>query len=432
MAKDTPLTLRNLFIYQVYVRNHSETGDFQGVINDLDRIKDLGVDVLYLIPIHPVGQVNKKGSLGSIYSISDYRSINPEYGTMDDFKRLIEATHQRGMKLMIDIVFNHTSHESLLFKQHPEWFYLKDGKPGNRVGDWYDIIDLDFSNQDLWEYLFETLEMYAEMGVDGYRCDVAPLIPLDFWIEARKRIQRINPDFIWLSESVHKSFIKHLRDRGFEAHSDGEMYQAFDILYDYDIFDYLHGYLKGENTLKTYLEEILNQEMIYPSNYVKLRNLENHDQPRIASFVDSRRVLNHLHGFLFFQKGATMVYAGQECYNTNRPSLFDRDPVDWSTYETDHCVDLIRTLAEIKKDPIMASGNFNILESNHEDVAIMTYENEEKIRYGIFNFKEEDVIVHIDLPNGEYINLIDQSIVEMINGLMIKEQPIIIDIEKSN
>ena len=127
-----------------------------------------------------------------------------------------------------------------------------------------------------------------------------------------------------------------------------------------------------------------------------------------------------------------MVYAGQECYNTNRPSLFDRDPVDWSTYETDHCVDLIRTLAEIKKDPIMASGNFNILESNHEDVAIMTYENEEKIRYGIFNFKEEDVIVHIDLPNGEYINLIDQSIVEMINGLMIKEQPIIIDIEKSN
>ena len=112
------------------------------------------------------------------------------------------------------------------------------------------------------------------MGVDGYRCDVAPLVPLDFWLEARERINRINPDFIWLSESVHKSFIKYIRDQGFEAHSDGEMYQAFDILYDYDIIDHFHEYLRGEAPLKVFLDEIRNQETIYPNNYVKLRNLE--------------------------------------------------------------------------------------------------------------------------------------------------------------
>lgn len=430
MAKNTPLSLRNLTIYQVYVRNHSETGDFHGLIKDLDRIQALGVDVLYLIPIHPVGQVNRKGTLGSVYSIADYRAINPEYGTMEDFKRLIAETHQRGMKLMIDIVFNHTSHASKLYQEHPEWFYHRDGKPTNRVGDWYDIIDLDFSHRPLWDYLLETLEFYVELGVDGYRCDVAPLVPLDFWLEARERINRINPNFIWLSESVHKSFIKYIRDLGFEAHSDGEMYQAFDILYDYDIFDYLHHYLKGEVSLQTYLTEIYNQEMIYPCNYVKLRNLENHDQPRIASFVSSRRILNHLHGFLFFQKGAAMIYAGQECFNTHRPSLFDRDPVDWSNLDSDHCVPLLQRLIQIKKDPIMATGIFNIVNVPHDHLAVMTYENQEKIRYGFFHFKDEDVTLTLDLPKGTYSNLVDGSTIQIEDSITVKETPIIIDVMK--
>lgn len=429
MAKDSPQSLRNLSIYQVYVRNHSERGDFQGVMKDLDRITSLGIDVLYLIPIHPVGQKNKKGELGSIYSISDYQAINPEYGTMEDFQHLIEESHRRGLKVMIDIVFNHTSHESKLFKEHPEWFYLKDGKPGNRVGDWSDIIDLDFTQLDLWKYLFKTLEMYVTMGVDGYRCDVAPLVPIDFWIEARNRVKKLNPNFIWLSESVHKSFIKHLRDRGFEAHSDCEVYQAFDILYDYDIYDHLIDYIEGRAPLKVYLDELRNQECIYPSNYTKLRNLENHDQERIASRVKDRTILHHLIGFNFFCKGAAMIYAGQEAYNTHRPSLFDRDLVDWKSYKEENCDELIRTFSKIKKDSIMASNVFNIEEVEGEEVVILTYREGTTLRYGLFNFSGKPKTVKLPIPEGIYLDLVNQMDFNFEDTIEIASLPKVFDVQ---
>ncbi len=430
MAKNTAVKLRNMFIYQIYTRNHTQSGTFQELISDLDRIKSLGVDMIYLLPIHPVGLKNRKGELGSNYSIKDYRAINPELGTLDDFKQLILSTHNKGMKIMIDIVFNHTSHDSVLLQEHPEWFFYRNGKNANRVGDWWDIIDLDFkSSKDLWEYLIETLEIYAKMGVDGFRCDVAPLIPLDFWLEARKRIAKINPDFIWLSESVHKSFIKYIRNMGFDAHSDCEVYQAFDILYDYDIHDEFLEFIKG-GSLKKYLHAIANQEVIYPANYVKLRNLENHDQERIANHVKDYDILHNLTAFIFFVKGATMIYGGQEAYNTKRPSLFDIDKVDWSTYKEHNCDDLIRAMASIKKDPIMATGIFNILDYDHLNLIVMTYENEEKIRYGIFNVSKESHQIELNIPNGTYMNLVNKQSITYDNNILINHTPIVFDIIK--
>ncbi len=419
-----------MFIYQIYLRNYNESGTFVELINDLDRIKGLGVDMIYLLPIHPVGQKNKKGELGCNYSISDYRAISEEHGTVDDFKQLIEATHQKGMKLMMDVVFHHTSHDSVLLKEHPEWFFYRNGKNANKVGDWDDITDLDFNHKELWEYLIETLEMYAKMGVDGYRCDVAPLIPLDFWIEARSRVNQINPDFIWLTESVHKSFIKYIRDMGHVAHSDGEMYQAFDILYDYDIHVEFMDFIKGTGSLKSYLDAIRNQETIYPANYTKLRNLENHDQPRIASQVLDINILHNLTAFIFFVKGAIMIFAGQEAYNTNRPSLFDIDKVDWSTYIEKNCDELIKQMAKLKKDPIMATGKFNILDFDHLNVIAMSYENENKIRYGIFNVSKEQQQLDLSIPNGTYINLIDNTQFNYHDALLLTNQPIVFEINK--
>ena len=153
MSKRTDPALRNLTVYSIFVRNHSPEGHFNGVIKDLDRIRSLGVDALWLMPIHPIGRDKRKGSSGSPYAISDYRGINPEYGTMDDFKRLLDEAHSRDMKVLIDVVFNHTSPDSLLQKVHPEWFWnTPDGKTGNRIGDWSDIIDLDYgSGGDLWD-----------------------------------------------------------------------------------------------------------------------------------------------------------------------------------------------------------------------------------------------------------------------------------------
>ena len=198
MAVDTPKTLRGQVIYSIFPRNFSEAGTFAAIEPELDRIKALGTDIIWLMPIHPIGAVNCKGSLGSPYAIQDDREINPEYGTKADFIHLTEAIHARGMKVIIDVVYNHTSPDSWLIQHHPEWFYRKpNGDFGNKTGDWTDVKDLDYSlNHDLWDYQIETLQMWAEF-VDGFRCDVASLVPLNFWLEARQGVAKVRPDAIW-------------------------------------------------------------------------------------------------------------------------------------------------------------------------------------------------------------------------------------------
>ena len=158
MAYDTPIYLRNQVIYQIYVRNHGHNGKFADVTRDLPRIHSMGVDIIYLMPIHPIGKRNKKGRLGCPYSIYDYKAVNPEYGTLQEFKDLIETAHSLGMKVMMDIVFHHTSHDSPLVKSNPEWFYRDDhGCPVSSISDWSDVVDLNFANRELRQYLIEVL-----------------------------------------------------------------------------------------------------------------------------------------------------------------------------------------------------------------------------------------------------------------------------------
>ena len=152
MAANTDPKLQNQIIYSVYVRNHTPEGTFRAVIPDLDRIRALGTDIIWFLPIHPIGVEGKKGTLGCPYANRDYRSVNPEYGTLDDFKALVGEIHARGMKCMIDVVYNHTSPDSVLYNEHPEFFYYNAaGKPGNKMGDWADVIDLDYNNRALWQ-----------------------------------------------------------------------------------------------------------------------------------------------------------------------------------------------------------------------------------------------------------------------------------------
>ena len=159
MAITTSKTNRNMVMYSVFVRNYSEEGTFKQLQNDLDRIKALGVDIIWLLPIHPVGVVERKGAVGSPYAIKDYRAIDPALGTKEDLKELVQEIHARGMRCIIDVVYNHTSPDSWLAQHHPEWFYHKpDGSFGNKVGEWLDVVDLDYSQRDLWDYQIETLK----------------------------------------------------------------------------------------------------------------------------------------------------------------------------------------------------------------------------------------------------------------------------------
>lgn len=417
MAKDTKINLRNQCMYSIYVRNHSEEGTFKAVISDLDRIKDLGAEILWLLPIHPVGQTNKKGTLGCPYSIEDYRKVDTAYGTLEDFIDLIEEAHKRNMKLIIDVVYNHTSHNSTLYKEHPEYFYKKaNGSTGNKVGDWSDIIDLDYSlnnpkQKEFWDYQIETLKYWANVGVDGFRCDVAPLVPIEFWNIARRELKEINKDIIMLAETIEPSFIESLRKAGVVAHSDSEVFEAFDISYDYDTYEPLKAYLDG----KILLEEMLNtkriQEFIYPSNYVKMRFLENHDQPRAAKLFPSEIDLVNWTAFTFFQKGISLIYAGQEFKDANLPDLFEKDLVNWT--EEKSYSEFIKKLIQIKKNKIFAQGYYEIIKSKKIGVIEAQYKYEHKNLIGIFNVERKMGFYPVDLKDGRYINLIDGKEIEV-------------------
>lgn len=414
MAKNTEISLRNKVIYSVYVRNHTNDGTFNAVAEDLDRIKSLGTDIIWFMPIHPIGVKNKKGSLGCPYANKDYRTTNPEYGTMDDFKSLVEKIHAKGMKCIIDVVYNHTSPDSNLSVEHPEFFYRKpDGNFGNKVGDWSDIIDLDYSNKELWQYQIDSLVMWAKI-VDGFRCDVASFVPVEFWKQAREAVAKVNPDCIWLAESVHSSFNVFSRKSGIYVASDYELFDAFDMEYDYDIREVFDKYLKGETTLSNYMDMFNYQEEIYPQNYDKMRCLENHDQPRICHYVKNRSDLENYTAFLYFLKGSTLIYASQEFGCDETPSLFDKDVFPRNTG-----IDLSNLFAKldtIKKTVLDDDDYFKADADDENDIAILERDNNKSKKVGIFSLKSKSADVKVDLPDGDYKNEISGETVAVSNG----------------
>lgn len=414
MAKNTEISLRNKVIYSVYVRNHTNDGTFNAVAEDLARIKSLGTDIIWFMPIHPIGVKNKKGSLGCPYANKDYRTTNPEYGTMDDFKSLVEKIHAKGMKCIIDVVYNHTSPDSNLSVEHPEFFYRKpDGSFSNKVGDWSDIIDLDYSNKELWQYQIDSLVMWAKI-VDGFRCDVASFVPVEFWKQAREAVAKVNPDCIWLAESVHSSFNVFSRKSGIYTASDYELFDAFDMEYDYDIREVFDKYLKGETTLSNYMDMFNYQEAIYPQNYDKMRFLENHDQPRICHYVKNKSDLENYTAFLYFLKGSTLIYAGQEFGCDETPSLFDKDVFPRNTG-----IDLSELLAKldtIKKTVLDDDDYFKADADDENDIAILERDNNKSKKVGIFSLKSKSADVKVDLPDGDYKNEISGETVTVSNG----------------
>ena len=426
MAINTKVSLRNKVIYSIFVRNHGINGTFKDVEDDLERIKSLGIDIIWLMPIHPIGIKNKKGQLGCPYAIKNYREVNPQYGTIDDFKSLINKIHTLGMECIIDVVYNHTSPDSWLVENHEEYFYRKpNGKMGNKVGDWTDVVDLDYNNKELWDYQIQTLKYWSNIGVDGFRCDVAPLVPLEFWLLARAELAKINSNNLWLSESVHPSFILSMRENGFEGLSDSEIYQAFDIAYDYDVNVQYLGYLNGQNSLKQYIDRVAIQEVIYPNNYVKLRFLENHDQPRAAKLIPDEEVLKIWTGFLYFQKGCTLIYAGQEAQETKTPSLFENDKINLNFIKEDF-VELLKTLGKIKKREIMSKGFYEIHTADFKDVILASYKHKNKKLMGIFNVGKSLGEVCVDAADGEYTNLADGTVVIVKQGNILLKNKIII------
>jgi len=405
---------KSAVIYEAYARNHSREGDFAGLERDLPRIRELGADCLWLMPIHPIGKVRRKGTLGSPYAIADYLSVNPEYGSEADFTRLVRAAHGLGMGLMIDLVFNHTAHDAALAREHPEWYrHDAQGKLTCSVPDWSDVVELDYASPGLREYMLAVVEKWARLGVDGFRCDVASLVPLDFWLSARERAAKVNSEIFWLAESVHAGWVAARRRDGLFALSDGELYNAFDITYDYDIYAAFENVLLGNLDVSLYLDMLSLQEGIYPRDFIKLRYVENHDTERIMAAAPGRAQALAWTALQAFNRGCFLIYAGQESACTRTPSCFDRDPTEWGEYELSA---FLRSLAGVKKHPAVQSGTL-YWTGDDPLVSGAWYAGRESL-VGLFNVRASSGYVPVALPDGEYHDLILGATIKVSDSIL--------------
>jgi len=336
-------------IYQIFLRNFTPEGTFTAAMPRLAGVAAMGFDWICLTPIHPIGVESRKGKLGSPYAISDYRAIDPALGTMDDFRAFLAAAHGLGLKVMMDVVYNHTSPDSVLARENPEWFLREasTGALGRKCADWSDVVDLDYgSSPQLWVELMSILVGWRKEGVDGFRCDVASLVPVDFWKQARQRVNQYDPGLrreryplAWLAESVHPNFLKKMREAGHGAWSEPELHSVFDLTYDYDGWERLEKVWAGERGAAEYLDYLYTQETLYPARARKIRFLENHDQMRAPARFGREGTardggearLEAWTLFMQFIPGITFAYMGQECAIGHKPDLFEKDPVDWAS-----------------------------------------------------------------------------------------------------
>lgn len=424
MAFNTDISMRSQVLYSIYVRAHTPEGTFNAIHRDLDRIRALGTDIIWFMPIHPIGVKGKKGSLGCPYANRDYRTVNPEYGTMDDFRRLVDAIHSKGMKVIIDVVYNHTAPDSTLVSEHPEFFYRKsDGSMGNHVGEWSDVVDLDYSVKELWDYQIESLKMWASI-VDGFRCDVASMVDLEFWCKARAAVEEIHPGCIWLAETIEGSFAQANRQMGLTCANDYEMFRAFDMEYDYDIWEVFRRYLAGQCSLSNYMDMLNFQEYQYPLNYIKMRCLENHDQPRICQFVKEEAALDNFTALLYFLKGSTLLYAGQEFCCDHTPSLFEKEVFPRTGRDISPW---LAKLNQVKKKVLSYKDDIRCSADDEQDIAICLRTDGTLRKLGVFSLKGKSAAVSAPFPDGCYTNHLDDGRVTVANGILrCTGQPIII------
>ena len=369
----------NEIVYQIFVRNYSQEGSFESVRKDLKRIKDLGVDIIYLTPIHPISELNRKGTYGSPYAIKDYFEIEPSYGKKEDFVNLINEIHKSGMKIIIDMVFNHTGRDNVLLTAHPEYYYYKDGKLGNRVGDWSDVYDLDTSRNDTQEYLLNVLQYWKSLGVDGYRFDVASMIPLEFFKKARKALGK---DIIFVGESIDYDFAKYLRSINDTATRDEDMFPTFDALYNYSWFRDFERYINYVSPIDDLIKALNDDSNLLKEQGLRLNCLENHDVDRIANRLSKDNLLDAV-DFIFNLKGLTFIYMGQEYGVTHKPDLFEKDPVIWKKDEEvyNH---YLKAIKNKKAQPVDVYQTFTKV--NENTIKVATYFENKLIRENSYKF----------------------------------------------
>ena len=314
----SPQWVKDAIVYEAYLRSFSKEGTFKALEARLPELKSLGATVVWLMPIHPVGALHRKGTLGSPYSVQDFRAVNPEFGTMDDFRALVKAAHREGLHIIIDLVANHTAWDNPLITEHPDW-YTKNAK-GEIVApnpDWTDVADLDYSQPGLRAWMTETMAWWVrDVGIDGFRCDVAEMAPTEFWREARKALDAIKPVMMLAEGSLPAEHIG-----------------AFDMTYAWNTYDVLEPIMRGKLAPAT-LDAVLKSEYYaFPKGALRLRFSSNHDKnmyddPAVTRYTPAGAAAAAV--LMYTLPGVPLIYNGDEAGSPVKLQLFEKTPIQWA------------------------------------------------------------------------------------------------------
>ena len=357
-------------LYEMNVRQLTPEGTLRAAAARLEFLRDLGVDAVWLMPIYPIGEKNRKGTLGSYYSIRDYCAVNPELGTMDDFDDFVAEAHRLGMKVLMDWVANHTSRDARWIAGKPASWYERDASGEPAVPwDWTDTAKLDYANRDVWEAQAAAMEFWiARHAVDGFRCDMAMLVPIGFWQYAAARLRRVKPDLFLLAEAEQRNLF-----------DDG----VFDACYGWEMHHLLNDVAQQRVRVTALRDWLRADRGRYPRSAMRLAFTSNHDENSWngSEFARMGAARGIMAAFTFVVPGGLpLIYTGQEVGYDHSFAFFDRDPIPAESYRANAYTEFYRRLTELRHaNPALAAGGRggDMVEiSNNAEDCLMTFVRE--------------------------------------------------------
>ena len=357
-------------LYEMNVRQLTPEGTLRAAAARLEFLRDLGVDAVWLMPIYPIGEKNRKGTLGSYYSIRDYCAVNPELGTMDDFDDFVAEAHRLGMKVLMDWVANHTSRDARWIAGKPASWYERDASGEPAVPwDWTDTAKLDYANRDVWEAQAAAMEFWiARHAVDGFRCDMAMLVPIGFWQYAAARLRRVKPDLFLLAEAEQRNLF-----------DDG----VFDACYGWEMHHLLNDVAQQRGRGTALRDWLRADRGRYPRSAMRLAFTSNHDENSWngSEFARMGAARGIMAAFTFVVPGGLpLIYTGQEVGYDHSFAFFDRDPIPAESYRANAYTEFYRRLTELRHaNPALAAGGRggDMVEiSNNAEDCLMTFVRE--------------------------------------------------------
>ncbi|NOU18935.1 MAG: alpha-amylase [Bacteroidales bacterium] len=388
-----PEWVNNATLYEVNIRQFTHEGTFKAFEPHLSRLNELGVEIIWFMPIHPIGKLNRKGPLGSYYSVRDYLAVNPEFGTLEDFKQVVTKAHEFGMKVIIDWVANHTSHDAVLIKEHPDWYVYDSIGSVISPFDWSDVAKLDYNKKELREYIINAMKFWVkETGIDGFRCDVAAEVPVSFWNEAKKELDVIKPLFM-LAEAEEPEMQKY----------------AFDADYASKFHKIMNQIAIGKESVNGIEKYLLNNIATYPKNTIKLNFITNHDENSWngTEFERMGKSFKTFAALSFVIPGLPLIYSGQEVGLNRRLKFFEKEEISWN--DSLGLTPFYKKLVELKKtSSVLAAGEkgadiFRIKSSNDSCVFSFLRKNETEKLFSIFNLSNKNIKVTFE--GDEYADL---------------------------